>query len=142
MLQMMIATLREGVEAFLIVALAATYLRQTGRHALLHAVWSGAAAAVSLSIVIAVFLAALVVTPLWEGLLALIAAALVISMALYMHRVAPRLPTAIGAQLEQAAVRPGISASAGPRVAACADRSRRARRADRSANQLRLKTAR
>ena len=53
-----------------------------------------------LSIVIGVFLAALVVTPLWEGVLALIAAALVISMALYIRRAAPRLRTAIGAQLE------------------------------------------
>lgn len=113
MLQMMIATLREGVEAFLIVAITAAYLRQTGRAALLPAVWTGVAAAVALSVVIGIFLSAIVITPLWEGVLALIAAALVISMALYMRRVAPRLRTAIGAQLAQATARPGAWAAIG-----------------------------
>ena len=113
MLQMMIATLREGVEAFLIVAITAAYLRQTGRHTLLKAVWFGVGAAVMLSIVIGVFLAAFVITPFLEGVLALVAAALVISMALYMRRVAPRLRTSIGAQLESAAARPGTWAALG-----------------------------
>lgn len=107
MLQMTLATLREGIEALLIVAIAAAYLRQTGRVALLPAVWAGVATAAVLSIVIGVFLAETVVTPLWEGVLALVAAALIISMALYMRRVAPRLRAAIGARLEQAAVKPG-----------------------------------
>ncbi len=107
MLQMMLATLREGVEAFLIVAIAAAYLRQTGRIALLPAVWSGVATAAVLSIVIGLFLAEVVVTPLWEAVLALVAAALVISMALYMRRVAPQLRAAIGTQLEQSAMKPG-----------------------------------
>jgi high-affinity iron transporter len=107
MLQMTIATLREGIEAFLIVALAAAYLRQTARVALLPALWTGACVAVVLSIAIGVFLADIVVTPLWEGVLALVAAALVVSMAVYMRRVAPRLGASIGAGLEQAAARPG-----------------------------------
>ena len=41
MLQMMIATLPEVVEAFLIVAITAAYLRQTERSALLPAMWFG-----------------------------------------------------------------------------------------------------
>ena len=35
MMQMLIVTLREGIEAFLIVAITAAYLKKTGRHALL-----------------------------------------------------------------------------------------------------------
>jgi len=34
MLQMLVVTLREGIEAFLIVAIAIAYLRKTGRDAL------------------------------------------------------------------------------------------------------------
>lgn len=55
---MLVATLREGIEAFLIVAIAATYLRRTGRAALLPAVWWGAAAAVAASLVLGIALAA------------------------------------------------------------------------------------
>ena len=39
--QMLVVTLREGIETFLIVAIAAAYLRKTGRDALLPAVWWG-----------------------------------------------------------------------------------------------------
>ena len=41
--QMLVVTLREGIEMFLIVAIAAAYLRKTGREALLPAVWWGTA---------------------------------------------------------------------------------------------------
>src|SRR5260221_197563 len=42
MLQMLVVTLREGIEAFLIVAIAITYLRKTGRDGLVTAAWWGA----------------------------------------------------------------------------------------------------
>ena len=54
--QMLIVTLREGIEAFLIVAIAAAYLRKTGRAALLPAVWWGTAASILLSVVLGAFL--------------------------------------------------------------------------------------
>ena len=47
--QMMLVTLREGIEMFLIVAIAATYLRKTGRAALLPAVRWGTATAIAAS---------------------------------------------------------------------------------------------
>jgi len=80
MLNMLLVTLREGIEMFLIVAIAATYLRKTGREALLPAVAWGAATAIAASVVLGTWLAEVAVIPLWEGVLALIAAVLVISM--------------------------------------------------------------
>jgi high-affinity iron transporter len=105
--QMLVVTLREGIEAFLIVAIAAAYLRKTGRAALLPAVWSGAAVAVALSLVLGLALAQYAVLPIWEAVLALIAAVLVVSMVVYMLRAAKRMRTDIGRRLETAAQRPG-----------------------------------
>lgn len=110
MLDMAVVTLREGIEAFLIVAIAATYLGKTGRAALLPAVWWGTGTAVLLSVVLGGFLSELVVIPLYEGLLALVAAALVISMVVYMLRAARHLRAEIGRKLEAAAQKPGAGA--------------------------------
>ena len=108
--QMLVVTLREGIEMFLIVAIAAAYLRKTGREALLPAVWWGAAGAVAASIVLGVWLAEVAVLPFWEGVLALVAAALVASMVIYMLRAAKRMQADIGAGIESAARRPGAGA--------------------------------
>lgn len=108
--QMLVVTMREGIEAFLIVAIAAAYLRKTGREGLLSAVWWGAAAALAASVVLGAFLAEYAVTPLYEGVLALIAAALVISMVVYMLSAARHLRREIGVRLEHAATRPGAGA--------------------------------
>jgi high-affinity iron transporter len=107
---MMVVTLREGIEMFLIVAIAAAYLRKTGRHGLLPAVGWGAAAAVVASIVLGVWLAETVVQPFWGGVLALVAAALVLGMVIYMLRAAKRMSAEIGQRLEAAAQRPGMGA--------------------------------
>jgi high-affinity iron transporter len=108
--QMLVVTLREGIEAFLIVAIAAAYLRKTGRAALLSAVWWGVAVAALLSLVLGVWLAEFAVQPLWEGVLALIAAALVISMVIYMQKVGRHLRSRIGEGLEAAAQKTGTGA--------------------------------
>jgi len=105
--QMLVVTLREGIEMFLIVAIAAAYLRKTGRDALLSAVWWGAASAVAASIVLGVWLAEVAVQPFWEGVLALVAAVLVVSMVIYMLKAAKRMRTDIGARIEAVAARPG-----------------------------------
>jgi high-affinity iron transporter len=111
--QMFVVTLREGIEAFLIVAIAATYLRKTGRYALLPAVWWGCGVAVLLSLVLGGWLAEYAVQPVWEGTLALVAAALIISMVVYMQRAGKQLKSVIGSQLENAAQRSGSGAWAG-----------------------------
>jgi high-affinity iron transporter len=110
MAQMLLVTLREGIEMFLIVAIAAAYLRRTGRGALLSAVGWGTATAVAASVVLGTWLAEVAVLPKWEALLALIAALLVISMVVYMLKAARHLRRNIGAGLEAAAAKPGGSA--------------------------------
>jgi high-affinity iron transporter len=110
MLNMMLVTLREGIEMFLIVAIAVTYLRKTGRVALLPAVAWGAGAALAASVVLGTWLAEVAVVPKWESLLALIAAILVISMVVYMLKAAKHMRRDIGERLETAATRTGRGA--------------------------------
>jgi high-affinity iron transporter len=113
MLQMLVVTLREGIEAFLIVAIAIAYLRKTGRNGLVPAAWWGTAVAVTLSFVLGVFLAEFVVLPIWEAVLAAVAAALVISMVVYMLKHAKKLRGEIGGRLETASQSPGTGAWVG-----------------------------
>jgi high-affinity iron transporter len=108
--QILLITLREGIEMFLIVAIAATYLRKTGRETLVSAVGWGTAVALLASIVLGVGLAEAAVTPKWESVLALVAAVLVISMVIYMLSAAKHLRRRIGEKLDAAAARPGQAA--------------------------------
>ena len=103
MLQMLVVTLREGIEAFLIVAIAIAYLRKTGRNVLVGAAWWGSGTAAALSVVLGVFLAEVTVVPIWEAVLATVAAALVISMVLYMLKHAKKMRGEIGGRIETAA---------------------------------------
>jgi len=105
MFEALVIALREGIEAFLIVAITLAYLRKTGRAALAPAVYIGTALALVLSVVAAVLLREMVVTPLYEGALALVAAVLVITMLVYMTRAAKHLRRDIGHKIEAAAAR-------------------------------------
>jgi len=100
-LQILIITMREGIEAFLIVAITAGILRQTGRQALLPAVYWGTGIAVVASFIASLFFAEAENKPLWEGALAAAAAIMVISMTVYMLRTARTMRTTIGARIEQ-----------------------------------------
>jgi high-affinity iron transporter len=51
MLQAFVITLREGLEAFLIVAISLAYLRKSGRGELTRAVHTGIVAALAISVV-------------------------------------------------------------------------------------------
>jgi len=108
--QMMLVTLREGIEMFLIVAIAAAYLRKTERAGLLPAVRWGTAVAIAASVAIGTLLAEVAVVPLWESVLSLVAAVLVISMVIYMLKAAKHMRRDIGARLEAAAERDGRGA--------------------------------
>jgi high-affinity iron transporter len=107
---MLVITLREGIEAFLIVAIAAAYLRKTGRDALLSAVWAGTGVALLLSIAVGGWLLEYAVQPVYEGWLAAIAALLVISMAVYMNSAGKRMGAEIGRKIDAAALKPGAGA--------------------------------
>ncbi len=110
MLQIFVITLRECIEAFLIVAITLAYLRKSGRTLLLPAAYWGTGVALALSVVLGVALAEVAVQPLWEGLLAAVAATLVLGMVIYMMRAAKSLRTQIGAKIESAAVKSGTGA--------------------------------
>jgi high-affinity iron transporter len=110
MLEALIIALREGIEAFLIVAITLAYLRKTGRNALAPAVYFGTGMALLLSAAAAILLREIVITPLYEGILAFVAAILVASMLIYMMRAARHLSTEIGLRMEAAVQKPGITA--------------------------------
>lgn len=105
MFETLVIALREGIEAFLIVAITLAYLRKTSRAALAPAVYTGTGLALVLSVAAALLLREMVVTPLYEGMLALVAAVLVITMMVYMSKAAKHLRSDIGDKIEAAAAR-------------------------------------
>src|SRR4029079_3892737 len=92
--------LREVIESFLIVALTISYLRRTGRSSLTRAVYLGIAVSVVVCVAAGYLFSEAGKKPLWEGILALAAAALVGSLLVYMKRVASRMKTDIENRLE------------------------------------------
>ncbi len=103
MLQAFVVTLREGLEAFLIVAISLAYLRKTGRVRLLSAIYWGILVAILTSIVAGYLLSLASNQALWEGILALTAAILVSSLVIHMLKIANRIKRQIEEQLEQVA---------------------------------------
>lgn len=105
-------TFREGIEAFLIVAISAAWLRQTGRAELLRPLRGGVAAAVALSAVLGVVLARIgALSPAVEGWLAAAAAFLVISCTVHMLRHGRQMKREIGARLDAASRDAGFGAA-------------------------------
>ncbi len=103
MLQAFVVTLREGIEAFLIVAISLSYLKKTGRGDLLSPVYWGIVVSL-ISSALAGYLFSLVSNQsLWEGMLAILAAILVASLVIHMMRAARTLKTRIQTRLERAA---------------------------------------
>jgi high-affinity iron transporter len=113
MLSTLAITLREGIEAFLIVAITLAYLRKTGRTALVPAVYWSTGIAIMLSLILAMIAAEFVATPFNEGMLALVAAVLVASMIVYMLKAAKHLRAEIGRKIELAMQKPPMLAQLG-----------------------------
>ncbi len=113
MLQAFVITLREGIEAFLIVAISLTYLRQSGRQALVGAVHWGLAAAIAVS-GLAGYLLFHAANQEWlEGPLALVAAASVTWMVVHMWRVGRRMKGDIEGRLRASSEKPRAAAFVG-----------------------------
>ena len=110
MLQAFVVTLREGLEAFLIVAISLAYLRKTGRRGLIPAVHWGIAASILLSIGAGLLLAQAANQALWEGVLALVAAVLVASLIIHMWRVGRHMKRDIEGRLEASSLKAGTAA--------------------------------
>ena len=113
MLQSFVITLREGLEAFLIVAISLAYLRKSGRQALIPAVHWGIGVSVLLSIGLAVLFQRASNQALWEGTLATVAAVLVATLIVHMWRHAKQLKREIETQLQRSTIRAGTGAFAG-----------------------------
>jgi high-affinity iron transporter len=102
MLSALLLALREGVEAALVVGIVLVYLNRTGRRALTTYVWGGVALAVLASFAAAVLLDRWRVSEDgFEGLLMLVASALVVSMIVWMNRVARHLKKHIEERVEE-----------------------------------------
>jgi high-affinity iron transporter len=113
MIQAFVITLREGLEAFLIVAISLAYLKKTGRRSLLPAVRWGIVVSIVLSVAAGLLLAQANNQSLWEGILALVAAVLVLSMTLHMWRAGKRMKREIEGRLEESSAKLGRAAFMG-----------------------------
>ena len=111
--QSFVITLREGLEAFLIIAISLAYLRKSGRHQLIPAVHWGIGASIILSIAAAILFQRASNQALWEGVLALTAAVLVASLIVHMWRHARTIKRDIEHRLSVSAAQVGIQAAAG-----------------------------
>jgi len=114
LLSAFLISLREGVEAALVVGIILVYLSRTGRSQLARFVWSGVAVAGALSLAVAIALERWQINQDgFEGLLLLLAAVFVISMIVWMNRVARHLRKHIEQKIEDYAVRAGSAAGWG-----------------------------
>jgi len=113
MLETLLITFREGLEAFLIVAITLAYLTKTGRNELKKPVYAGIIVALLVSATTGFHIAEMADTPLMEGWLAIIAGLLVASLTYYMMTHAHKIKDHIGATIEKHAKKAGIGAMIG-----------------------------
>ena len=102
MLQTLIITLREGVEAALVIAIAIAYLRKAGRQELLPYVYRAFGVAVFASFLLAwVFRRFEITEEAYEGWTLLVSALFVFSMVIWMNRGAKGMKGEIETQLQE-----------------------------------------
>ena len=101
MLSALLVAIREGVEAALVVGIVLVYLKRSGRSALRAYAWAGVGLAVVASIGAAILLQRWAIDEDgFEGLLMLLASVLVITMIVWMNRVARNLRKEIEQKVE------------------------------------------
>ena len=111
MLSAFLIALREGVEAALVVGIILVYLSRTARAHLARFVWYGVTAAAALSLAVAIGLERWRISQDgFEGLMLLAASAFVITMIVWMNRVARHLKKEIELKVETYAARAGRAA--------------------------------
>src|SRR5438128_804067 len=113
MLQAFVITLREGLEAFLIVAISLAYLRKSGRHELVPAVRWGIAVSIAISIGGAFLFQRAANQALWEAVLCFVAAISVASLTIHMWRTARRIKKDIEGHLFSSTMKTGTAAFMG-----------------------------
>ena len=113
MLQAFVITLREGLEAFLIIAISLAYLRKSGRRELIPAVHWGIGLSVLLSVGAAYLFQQASNQALWEGILALVAAVSVATLTVHMWRTAKKIKSEIEGHLRESTEKTGTAAWVG-----------------------------
>jgi high-affinity iron transporter len=114
LLAALLIALREGVEASLVVGIVLVYLTRTSRSHLARFVWYGVAAAAALSLGVAILLERWRISEDgFEGVMYLVAAVFVVTMIIWMNRVARHLKKEIEAKIESYATRAGQAAAWG-----------------------------
>jgi high-affinity iron transporter len=113
MFQSFVITLREGLEAFLIVAISLAYLKKTARPHLATAVRWGIAISIVVSVGAGVLLGQARNQSLWEAILGLVAAVSVTTLVVHMWRTGRRMKRHIEGRLETSAARTGRAAFLG-----------------------------
>jgi len=113
MLQAFVITLREGLEAFLIVAISLAYLRKSGRGELAKAVYWGIVVAVGASALGGYLLFNAANQEWLEGPLALVAAVSVLTLTVHMWRAGRQIKGDIEGHLQSSARRAGVAALTG-----------------------------
>jgi high-affinity iron transporter len=113
MLETLLITFREGLEAFLIVAIMLAYLTNTGRKDLAEPVYWGVGAALLLSLTTGWHIAELAQDPVMEGALAIGAGVLVASLTYIMIKNAKNIKSKISSGLEKNAAKTGFKAALG-----------------------------
>jgi len=114
LLSAFLISLREGVEASLVVGIILVYLSRTGRQQLAKFVWYGVAAAAALSLAVAIALEHWKISEDgFEGVLLLVASFFVVTMIIWMNRVARHLKKDIEQKVEAYAARAGKAAGWG-----------------------------
>jgi high-affinity iron transporter len=105
--------LREGLEAFLIVAISMAYLKKSGRRELIPAIHWGIVLAVLISVGAGFLLARAANQSLWEGVLGFVAAVSVASLTIHMWRTARHIKSDIEGHLRSSTFKTGRSAFLG-----------------------------
>lgn len=114
MFETLLITFREGLEAFLIVAITLAYLTKTNRLSLIPAVYAGIGVALLLSAYVGYRIGdEAEENPAAEGVMSLVAGFLVASMTIYVMKTSASIRSAIGTQLERHAVKATLWALVG-----------------------------
>jgi high-affinity iron transporter len=107
MFETLMIAFREGLEAFLIIAITLTYLAKTGGDKLIPSVRQACYVAVIGCVILGMVMAKIGgLTPFWEGTLALIAAVLVISCTVHMLKMGKHMKREITGAIDKAVANP------------------------------------
>lgn len=113
MLETLLITFREGLEAFLIVAIMLAFVTKTGRTHLIKPIYGGLIVALIISATTGWHIAELAQEPVWEGTLAIIAGILVASFTIHIMKNAKNIGKNITGSIEKQDLKSNLMAAIG-----------------------------